>query len=136
MTNNPSRVGKIGASELSFVREYRHALLEKNIINPEIFDKLEGMDKKFCQTRYSTVQRLELDEAQLEAFQSHILEEDRKKRNSSMTRGKSCEQMMIEQWLNENEGWVVIDSQVRIEKRLAGVDMPLIVTTDFIVEKD
>jgi hypothetical protein len=136
MQTNLSRVGKIGASELSFVREYRHPLLEKNIINEEIFEQLESMNEKFCQTRYSTAQRLQLDEDQLDAFQTHLLEEDRKKRNSSMTRGKSCEQMMMEQWLNENEGWEIIDSQARVEKHLVGVEMPLIVTTDFIVQKN
>lgn len=134
MQTNLSRVGKIGASELSFVRDYREPLLEKGIINKEVSDRLKDMGN-FCQTRYSTANRLQLDEAQLASYQEFILEQDRKKYNSAMIRGKACEQIMIEQWLNENEGWEVIDSQVRVERCLTDVNIPLIITADFIVQK-
>lgn len=135
MQTNLSRIGKIGASELSFIHEYRDALLEKQIINHEVHSQLQNIGS-FAQTRYSTAWRLQLTEEQLNSYQEFILEQDRKKYNSAMIRGKSCEQMIMDQWLNENQGWKIIDSQVRVERNLSDVNIPLIITCDFIVEKN
>lgn len=134
MTSNLSRVGKIGASELSFIQEYRDSLLEKGIISQEIYEKLANMGS-FTQTRYSTAWRLQLDEKQLDKYQEFLLEQDRKKYNSAMIRGKACEDILMEQWLNENEEWKIVDSQVRVEMNLKNVGIPLIITCDFIVER-
>lgn len=129
---NLSRVGKLGASQISFIREYKDALLDKKIITPELFDKFESLEE-YLPTRYSEAHIVQFDEKQLSDFQALKEENDKKK---AMQRGKECELLVMQQWLNENEGWQIIDEQVRLEKKLVGVDIPLIVTIDFIVEKE
>lgn len=124
-----SRLGKIGASEISgLVREYAPTLLEKNIINQEIHDKLMQMPA-YLETRYSLAHKLSFDQGQLDNFQNFI-------ENEAMKRGKLCEEMVMQQFMNEHPEFKIIDSQVRIEKRLKDVSIPLISTLDYIIANE
>jgi hypothetical protein len=63
----------------------------------------------------------------MDEFQKHI-------ENPAMKRGKACEQMVMDLFLQERPDYTIVDSQVRVEKKLKGVDIPLITTIDYILD--
>jgi predicted phage-related endonuclease len=119
----------IGASEIAgLLKEYSANLLDQNIIDQEIYDKLQAMPK-YLETRYSLAKKLMLDQEQFKRFNVFNT-------NKAMLRGSAMEEAVKDDFLTDNLELSVIESQTMKEKLIAGCKFPFRATIDYILSNN
>lgn len=128
----------IGASEVAgLLKEYAHTLVENDIINEEVFYKLQEMPS-YLETRYSLARKLMLDKEQFRKFNEFNT-------NEAMIRGSECEELVKDDFIAKDTEIVevddithtskcyVIESQTMKEKIIVGCEFPFRATIDYIL---
>jgi hypothetical protein len=130
----------IGASEIAgLLKEYSANLLDQNIIDQEIYDKLQAMPK-YLETRYSLAKKLMLDKEQFKGFSKNFNGEakllkvkDATQTSKILNRGKTLEETVRDDFLTDNLELSVIESQTMKEKLIAGCKFSFRATIDYIL---
>jgi len=128
----------IGASEVAgLLKEYKDNLLDQNVIDQDIYDKL-GKMPSYLETRYSLAKKLMLDREQFKRFNEY-------NSNKAMQRGKECEEMVKDDFIQQDTAHidlgdgvfkmtVVIDEkQTQKEKLIKGCKFPFRATIDYLL---
>lgn len=128
----------IGASEVAgLLKEYAHTLVENDIINEEVFYKLQEMPS-YLETGYSLARKLMLDREEFKKFNEFNT-------NEAMIRGSECEELVKDDFIAKDTEIVevddiihtskccVIESQTMKEKIIVGCEFPFRATIDYIL---
>jgi len=128
----------IGASEVAgLLKEYSLTLLQQDIINQEVFDKLQDMPN-YLETRYSLAKKLMLDREQFKKFNEFNT-------NEAMMRGSECEELVKDDFIANDTDVVevddithtskccVIESQTMKEKIIIGCEFTFRATIDYLL---
>lgn len=119
----------IGASEISgLLKEYAGNLYKANIINDGIYNKLFLMPK-YLETRYSLAQKLKLDREQFKRFQES-------NDNFAMKRGRDCEQLVAQDYLNSKQGVSIIESHTSKDITVNNCKFKFRATIDYLLSNN
>lgn len=119
----------IGASEISgLLKEYAGNLYKANIIHDGIYNKLCLMPK-YLETRYSLAQKLKLDREQFKRFQESC-------DNFAMKRGRDCEQLVAQDYLNANQGVSIIDAHTSKDISIDNCKFKFRATIDYLLSNN
>lgn len=119
----------IGASEISgLLKEYAGNLYKANIIHDGIYNKLCLMPK-YLETRYSLAQKLKLDREQFKRFQESC-------DNFAMKRGRDCEQLVAQDYLNANQGVSIIDAHTSKDISVDNCKFKFRATIDYLLSNN
>lgn len=123
------RFGIIGASEVAgLLKEYKDNLLDQNIIDQDIHDKLCKMPS-YLETRYSLAKKLMLDREQFKRFNEY-------NSNKAIQRGKECEDMVKNDFIKRSQdaGFAIdiLEKQTQKEKFIKDCKFPFRATIDYL----
>lgn len=116
----------IGASEVAgLLKEYSANLLQQDIINQEVFDKLQAMPN-YLETRYSLARKLMLDKEQFKRFNEFNTSE-------AMTRGNNCEELVKDDYISQHLELTTTEFQTVKEKQIKDSKFLFRATIDYIL---
>ena len=120
------RFGIIGASEVAgLLKEYKDNLLAENLISASMHERLLQMPS-YLETRYSLAKKLMLDREQFKRFNEY-------NSNKAMQRGKECEEMVKDDFLNQHLELSIAEKQTQKEKLIKGCKFPFRATIDYLL---
>ena len=118
----------IGASEVAgLLAEYSLTLLQQDIINQEVFDKLQDMPS-YLETRYSLARKLMLDREQFKKFNEFNT-------NEAMIRGSECEELVKDDFISQY-GLSIFESQTVKDKLISGCEFTFRATIDYLLDNN
>ena len=120
----------IGASEVAgLLKEYSANLLHQDIINQEVFDKLQAMPS-YLETRYSLARKLMLDREQFKRFNKFNTSE-------AMTRGNKCEELVKNDFISQDsELSSITEFQTVKEKQIKNSKFLFRATIDYMLSNN